>query len=431
MLTFNKINSLQIFQVLQFGTAILIGILLVKAGLPTSLVSVYEALMFLASLSCFFWVVGGQNALLQLYSKLDATMQRRAIFNVFLLFSIASIATGSLFFLFQQPISQQLTSFEQLPLLNLLALFLAINSPTFLLHIFYLLLGKYRQIVVFGAVSFSLQLVLVVLPIFLNLSLRESMYGLVLWALVKYIWTLVAVLRNAELRLDFVFLKTYLPLVLPLLLFAAISKGSEYISGLAVSHLFSDKNAFAIFRYGARELPLAVLMVGALATALTPEMTENQALGLKNIKSKTAQLSKWLYPISILSMLAAPFLFPLFFNEDFKASARIFNIFNLLLASRILLPQVVTMAAGRNYVLTIVALVELVVLAILSFWWGSLFGLEGVAWAAVVAFMVDRVALMWYNWWALGIAPANYVDWRAWFGYNLALIAAFVLSTFL
>ncbi len=368
--------------------------------------------------------------MLQLYSKLDAATQRRAIFNVFLLFSVASIATGSVFFLFQQPISQRLTSFEQLPLLNLLALFLAINSPTFLLHIFYLLLGKYRQIVVFSAVSFSLQLVLVVLPIFLHLSLRESMYGLLLWAVVKFIWTLIAVLRNAEVRLDFLFLKTYLPLVLPLLLFAAISKGSEYVSGLAVSHLFSDENAFAIFRYGARELPLAVLMVGALATALTPEIAENQALGLKSIKSKTSQLSKWLYPISIISMLAAPFLFPLFFNEDFKASARIFNIFNLLLASRILLPQVVTMAAGRNYVLTTVALVELVVLAILSFWWGTIFGLEGVAWAAVVAFMVDRVVLIWYNWRVLHIASTSYIDWKNWMGWNAILVATFVISKF-
>ncbi|MBK9014805.1 MAG: hypothetical protein IPM82_12420 [Saprospiraceae bacterium] len=83
---FDKINSLQIFQVLQFGTAVLIGILLVKAGLPTSLVSVYEALMFIASLFCFFWVAGGQNALLQLFAKLDEATQKRAIFNVFFLF---------------------------------------------------------------------------------------------------------------------------------------------------------------------------------------------------------------------------------------------------------------------------------------------------------------------------------------------------------
>ena len=220
----------------------------------------------------------------------------------------------------------------------------------------------------------------------------------------------------------------YLPLALPLLLFAAIGKGSEYVSGLAVSMLFEDEKAFAVFRYGARELPLAVLMVGALVTALTPELIENQALGLERIKAQTRKLSHWLYPLSMASMLAAPLLFPLFFNEDFKASAIIFNIFTLLLASRILLPQVVTMAAGKNYVLTLSALAELAVLVVLSFWWGRSFGLVGIAWAAVAAFMVDRILLIWYNWRVLKISPAAYIDWKYWAGYNLLMVAVFWVS---
>lgn len=413
---------------MQFGTAILIGMLLVKAGLPTSLVSVYEALMFVASLVSFFWIVGGQNALLQIFNKLELSAQKRAFFNVFLLFLLAGFATGVLLFFFQTPVSQRLTSFAQLPLLNILALFIAFNAPSFLLHIFYMLLGKYRQLVVFGMVSFGLQLILVVVPIFLHFSLRESMMGLVLWAMVKFVWCLVFVVRNAEWKFDPIFLKKYLPLVWPLLLFAAIGKGSEYVSGLAVSLLFEDEKAFAVFRYGARELPLAVLMVGALVTALTPELAENQHLGLERIKSQTRQLSHWLYPLSMFSMLVAPFAFPFFFNADFRESARIFNIFTLLLSSRILLPQVVTMAAGKNYILTISALVELSVLIVLSFWWGKSFGLIGVAWAAIASFMVDRAVLIWYNWRVLKISPNDYIDWRTWVIYNLTLFGVFNLS---
>ncbi|MCU0348682.1 MAG: hypothetical protein MUC59_17215 [Saprospiraceae bacterium] len=428
MLSINKINSLQIFQVLQFGSAILIGVLLVKSGLPTSLVSVYEALLFIASLFCFFWVVGGQTALIQLFAKLDEATQKRAIFNVFLLFLLAGILTGSVLFFLQKPVSQGLTKFADLPLLDLLAFFLAINSPTFLLHIIYFLLGKYREVVLFGVVSFTLQLILVVGPIFFHLTLRESMYGMLAWAFFKFLWSLVVVLKYAELRIDPVFFKKYLPLAWPLLLFAAVSKGTEYVSGLAVSLLFEDEKSFAIFRYGARELPLAVLMVGALGMALTPELVENQALGLERIKSQTRRLSHLLYPVSMASMLAAPFLFPVFFNEDFKDSARIFNIFNLLLASRILLPQTVTMAEGKNMVLTLAATAELLVLVALSYWWGQLFGLEGVAWAAVAAFMVDRVILLWYNWQVLGVPASNYVDWKTWTTYNLILVAAFWVS---
>lgn len=72
---------------MQFGTAILIGILLAKSGLTTGQISIYEALLFVASMYCFFWIVGGQNALLQLYPKLKEEQKQKAIFNVFLLFS--------------------------------------------------------------------------------------------------------------------------------------------------------------------------------------------------------------------------------------------------------------------------------------------------------------------------------------------------------
>ncbi|MBI5913823.1 MAG: hypothetical protein HY842_00460, partial [Bacteroidetes bacterium] len=208
----------------------------------------------------------------------------------------------------------------------------------------------------------------------------------------------------------------------------AIGKGSEYVSGLVVTMLFDDEKAFAVFRFGAREFPLAVLLVGALMTSLLPEVSENQALGIQRIKETTRKLSHWLYPVSMVSVLVAPLVFPLFFNPDFKESARIFNIFTLLLASRILLPQVVAMGYGKNQILVLAALMELFVLVALSGWWGSVFGLEGVAWAAVAAFMVDRVVLIFYNWRVLKIAPGSYIDWKNWLVYNALLVAVFLVS---
>lgn len=413
---------------MQFGVAILTGILLAKSGLPTELISVYEAWMFLASLFCFFWVVGGQNTLLQLYPKLDEQQKKSALFNVFLLFTLAGVASGGILFFTQHLVVEELTNFSELPWLSLLALFIAINSPTFLIQIFYLLLKKYRAIVVFGAVSFSLQLAVVAVPVYLGMTLREVMYGLLSWAIFKFGWAVVLLARHARWHWDGSFLKTYWPLVVPLLLLAFIGKGSEYVSGLVVSMLFDDEKAFAVFRYGAREFPLAVLMVGALATSLLPEVSENQTAGLQRIKDTTRRLSHWLYPMSMASMVAAPLLFPVIFNPDFKESARIFNIFTLLLSSRILLPQVVTMSFQKNYVLTFSAVVELVVLAALSGWWGQQFGLEGVAYAAAAAFMVDRAILIGYNWRVLKIAPGAYVDWRTYLIYNVLLVAMFLVS---
>lgn len=396
--------------------------------MPTRQISIYEALLLIASLYCFFWVSGGQNTLLQLYPKLDEKEKPKALFNVFLLLTVIGTLMGGLLFLTKNWVASSLTNFEQLPYLDWLCLFLAINTPSFLVHIYYLLLKKYQGVVVFGVVNFSLQLVAVILPVFMGAGLREVVIGLVAWAGFKYIWGLTLLARYARWQFDAAFLKKYLPLSLPLVLFALIGKSSEYVSGLMVTSIVEDEKAFAIFRYGAREFPLAVLMVGALATSLLPEVSENLENGLQRIKTTTRKLSHLLYPLSMASMLVAPLLFPLVFNPDFKASAKVFNIFTLLLASRILLPQVVAMGQGKNYILTVSALAELFVLIALSYWLGLSFGMDGIAYAAVLAFMVDRLILIWYNWKMLQIPPSRYLDWKIYLAYNAALVIVFLVS---
>ncbi len=413
---------------MQFGTAILIGILLAKSGLTTGQISIYEALLFVASMYCFFWIVGGQNALLQLYPKLKEEQKQKAIFNVFLLFSSFGLLTAAFLFFSKNIIVNHLVSFDKLPFLDLLAIFLALNCPTFLIQYYYLLLNKYKAIVFYGAASFLIQLIVVVVPIYLGMTLKEVMIGLVIWAGLKYVWALIMVLKYGKWKLDVSFFKIYFPLLLPLLLFAFINKGTEYISGLVVTSIFDDENAFAVFRYGAREFPIAVLLVGALATSLLPEVSANMEDGLAKIKAETRKISHWLYPLSILSMLCSPVIFPLVFNPDFKESAYIFNIFTLLLSSRILLPHIVTMGHQKNYALTASAIVEMVILLALSLWWGKQYGLYGIAFAAVVSFMVDRVILIVYNWRILKIPLNKYFDLKTYLIYNILLIIGFIVS---
>lgn len=413
---------------LQFGTAVLIGILLAKSGLPTGMISVYETLIFIGSLCCFFWIVAGQNTLLQLFPTLGEVQKQRALFNVFLLFTIVAGATGGLLFLTKNIIAQRLTNFAELPYLDWLALFLVFNSPTFLLQIFYLLLKRYRAIVVFGIVSFSLQIMVVVLPVFLGYTLRETMVGLVAWAALKFAWCVFELVRFGKWQLDLKFWRLYLPLVLPLLLFSFIGKGSEYISGLLVTTLFEDEKAFAVFRYGAREFPLGVLMLGALATSLIAETSENLDAGLARIKETTRKLSHWLFPLSMLSMLASPLLFPIIFNPDFKDSARIFNIFTLMLSSRVLLTQVVQMSRRKNYFLSLSAFVEVALLGILGWWLGGLFGPEGVAFGAVIAYLLGKILGVWYNWQVLKISLWHYLDWKTYAVYNVLLVLCFLVS---
>jgi hypothetical protein len=415
---------------MQFGAAILTGVLLAKSGLPTVWISLYESLVFFSSLACFFWVAGGQNALLQLYPGWEDSLRERAsaLFSVALLFLLAGLVTALIAFGFRHTLAGLISGGDALPLMDLIALYLALNAPTFIIHILYLLLGRYRSIVIYGAVSYTLQVVLVLVPVLSGHGLRAVWWGMTAWAAFKFCWGVALVARHTSCRWNSRFICRLAPLALPLVLFSLIGKGTEYASGLMVANLIEDDKAFAIFRYGAREFPLAVLLASSLAASLLPRVSANPEQGLLHIREQTKRLSHWLFPLGMASMLASPLVFPIVFNPDFKESALLFNIFTLLLSGRILMPQVVAMSRRHNLVLTLSALLEMLSLLSLSWWWGRLFGLPGIAFASVAAFLVDRLILLWYNWKVLGVAPQRYIDLRTYLFYNILLLAAFFLS---
>ncbi len=425
---FRIANALQIFQLLQFGTQILIGVILAKSGFPTGEISLYETLFFLAALACFYWVVGGQNALLQVYPSLDEEGQKRSLFNVFLFFILAAALTAGLVFGWKNALTVQFGIGGSLPHLDWLAWYLLFNSPAFLAQIYLLLLKKERELLLFGAVSFSLQLLAVAIPLLAGQGLEGMMMCLTLWASLKFCYCVGLLLRYARCQFDPAFCRKYLPLLLPLLLLALVGKGTEHASSLMAGLLAVDEKAFAVFRYGARELPLAVLMTAALTMSLLPQIAEKPAAGLHLIKSETARFARWLYPLSMAGMLVSPLLFPLIFNGDFKESARVFNIFTLLLSSRMWMSHVVLMGYRKNYVLTVSAVVELLALIGLSWWLGSRFGMTGIAWAAVLAFFTDRVVQTGYCWRVLKIRPSAYTDVRGWAFWNAALLGAYLMS---
>jgi O-antigen/teichoic acid export membrane protein len=254
------------------------------------------------------------------------------------------------------------------------------------------------------------------------------MWGLIIWASMKLFWTIYLLQQFSIPEIDLPFWKKYIPRLMPLLLLALIGKGSEYLNNLMVSILFEEEKAFAIYRYGAREFPISVLLVSALSTSLLPLLSENLHSGLEAIRDATRKLSHFLFPASILTLLLSPVIFPIVFSQDFRDSARIFNIFGLLLGSRILMPQVVLMAHQRNMFLTYAAIVEMAILTSLSYILGGRFGMEGVAAAMVISFMIERIILICYCWHNLGVRPDSYIHWPTWVVYNGLLYLFFGIS---
>jgi O-antigen/teichoic acid export membrane protein len=424
----NNISSLQIFNVFRFVSTLLIGILLTKLGLPTAEISIYELLIFLSTLVSFFWVMGGQNAFLQYFPKLDVATQKKALFNSFLLFVGLSLVAATTLWGLRNFFFEYFNKGEELSYLHLICWYIVFDTPAFLIHIYYLVLEKFKRLLVWGAFTFGGQLLAVITPIFLGYSLEMTFQVLLILSLLRFLWAMQILVKNAIFKIDFSFLKKYGLLIFPLLLQVLIGNSAQYIDGLIVQANATSDEAFAIFRWGARELPISLLFVGAVMTAMIPQVAKNQVAGLVLMKQKTDELSRWLFPLSMVLMLLSPLLFPIAYNADAVESARIFNVYLLILSSRILLPQVIIMSHEKNYFLVFSAIVEIVINVVLSLILVKYYGLVGIAFASVIAYLVDKILLVGYSHFVLNTPVTKYVSIGKYFFYNGLLLASYLVA---
>ncbi len=89
-------------------------------------------------------------------------------------------------------------------------------------------------------------------------------------ALFKWICLALLLFKYARFKPDWALLKQHLLLALPILLAIFVSGSSEYIDGLIVKNMHRKfgEVGFAVFRYGAKELPILLIVANTLSTAM-------------------------------------------------------------------------------------------------------------------------------------------------------------------
>lgn len=427
----DTIRGLQIFQLLRFSFLILIRIILAKTGLTVEEIGIYDALLMIGGTFTFFWMSGLLDGLLAAFPKVTEEQKRTFLFNVFLLFQLLALVVSLLLFLNQSFITQIFTNFEgdTLPYFNWMCLFWLLNIPTYLVEYIYVLKKQPKGIISFGLFAFGGQTLVIALPILAGFSFEYSFIGLVGLAAAKYIWLVLSLWKNSTFNLDLSSIRPYLFIALPLIVYFFIGGVMNYIDKILVTKFFGI-DGLAVYESGAKEFPLVTALVGAIASAMIADIATNLDDGLEQIKSRTKKIMLPLYASSAVLMFIAPYLFPLVFNADFKDAALIFNIFLLILSSRILLPQTVLIGLNQTKVILYVSIVEIAFNLTLSLIFLHTLGMSGIALASVIAFMIERIILIIYNRKKYNIRLSQYCDVRSYFIYTFFLIACFVLSMF-
>ena len=413
---------------MRFGSVLLASVLLAKSSLSTAEIGSYELLLYLGSIVAFFWVNGLLQGMAPVFARLGDQDRKGFIFNVFLVFCSISAALFILLFFGEKWIAPLLTGQADVPGYRLFCLYLLFQLPTFPVEYIYLLQERPRHIVGWGALSFGLYIIALFVPVQLGYGLRGGLMALAVLSVLKWLWAAGVALHYGLPGLRTDLWRRYFQFSWPLILNVLVGNFILLFDNWLVGWYYQDEALFAIFRYGSRELPLATALATALGMAMLPRLTAAPAEGLAELKSKSLRLMHLLFPVTIGLLFVSRPLFPVLFNAGFAASAALFNIYLLLTASRVLLPNAIVLAQGQPGVIFRIGLVELAVKIGLGWWLITWFGLPGVAWSAVLAFWVEKLGLIWFLEKKCGIATSSWLDTRWYGGYVLALAAAWAIS---
>jgi O-antigen/teichoic acid export membrane protein len=257
----NTVSAFQFYQLVRYSTLVITGIVFAKSTLTQQAIGEYETFVFLAGAVSFFWLNGMLKALLPLSSGQKESQS--ALFSSFVVISFFSLLVGFILYLANPFFSGFLLNGKAVPEPGLLVVYLVFGVPASMVEYFYLIRKQNRMLVAFALVSFSVQFLLVVLPVVFGYPVQWAMRGLIVSALLRYFWLWGVFIFYSEIRFSFSFVKAHLKLGMPLVAAALLSGSAQFVDGFIVTSRF-DESTFAVFRYGARELPLATLMANAL-----------------------------------------------------------------------------------------------------------------------------------------------------------------------
>ncbi len=427
----NKTTALQSYQIIRFLGIITISIAMVRLAVPQNQIGHYEMVLFLTNLLATFWITGMIQALLPLYGKSQNNEQKSSVlYNAFILILILSLLSGAIAF-FIKGLLFKIEGIASVPFYNLVILYLTLSTPTLLIEYIYLLKDKPHQMIIYGVITHILQIGLVIGPLFIDTNIEYSVYGLIAISAIRIIWLIVLIGKNSALTIDKEFIKEHTKQGFPLAIKYLISSSGTYIDQAIITTHF-DAATFAIYRFGAREIPLITLMTVGLSNSMLADFGDKIRIQatLKELKQKSLELMHLLFPLSILTILLSKPLFPIIFSREFSESANILMIYALIITSRAIFPQTVTMGLQRNGIALFASIVEMILNIALSLILLIPFGIEGVAMATVIVYIMEKAFLAYYNQAKLGIPFKEYTPIRPFAIYSAATITAYCIARF-
>lgn len=407
----NQYNSFQAFQVFKYSAQLLINVALAKTYLSAFELGVFELFIFISSSFSFFWVSGLMQTLLSFYPNSVNGAEKK---SVFVNFSLILLGLGFISVIGATSYVSLSSSSLSITQVVLLYFYMLINPVSFIAEYMLLLKQEYKKLFNYGIVTLFLPCFMVAIPVFGGGGLDTAFLGLSVWALIKFTYTIILLNKYSYWKIDKLMLREIMIKAFPLIGSTLLVGSAAFVDGYIIKGIYNNE-VFAVFRYGAREFPLFLLVASAFSNSMIPEIAKdgNFDIALREIKLNSKKMILRYFPLAGVLLLTSHFLFPIVFNDSFRKSFEVFDIYLLLIISRFIFPQSILIGMQKNKTMLMVSLAELFVNVISSLILVQYLGYIGVALGTVIAYVFEKLLLVYLLKIKLMIKPVKYIPVRS------------------
>lgn len=423
-------RAFQFFSLFRYLGLLLSSIALARLFPDKSLIEEYERLLLLGGSVTFFWVGGLYDAFVVAFKESEKRERKQTLgaasslaLALGLLSSLSVAALGLL--IYGDEISTD-------ALLGY-AVFTGADSYALLVTYFLVVNKRAGELVIFAIVSYSAYFGLLII-FTRDGDLGAATIALAGLAILKAVYCAFRIDSQEAVPAFNQRSKTLLKIGLPLGLAALLSYSATYLDSYLVEEFFPED--FANFRYGAKELPLVLLLANSLSIVQSGDIAEglrDQSIteALQRLKAGGKRLMHLLFPISALLLLTSDWLFKFVFGEAFAGAVPVFDIYLLLVIPRLLFPQSLLRGHRLTRLMGISAGIELAANILLSIVGLYFFGMVGIAGATVIAYLLEKAILIGYCKRKLNLNMGSYTPLAWWGLYSSGITAIFVLKFFI
>ncbi len=434
-----RINNItlaaQVSQLQRPLALILVAILLSKSGISTGDIGTFETILFVATTVNMLGMSTIVSSLTPIFGHSNEDEQKGNIQLVYAIVIVFNALIVSCLALFQPYSIFVITGHHELELFNILCLYILFHFPAGILDV---LLMLYKEAKLLFILSFS-NFLAMVLSVLFSLVFQKGIEGIL------YCWIGYAILKNIYLLYYFqkkgifkkIFLnknlaKVFIAFVIPLLLYSILGGVANNIDSWIINWFtHGDKTVFALYRYGAREVPFINAFCIGLSNVMIFQVAQNNEVGIAELKQKSTALMHKIFLLAIGFLLLSPILYPLAFSKAFLPSVPIFNIYILLTISRLIFPQTILNALKDSKAILYIGIIDLILNVVFSVILVQCLGIKGVAWGTVIAYTAEKIIIAFYLYKKYNIRVQEYCELRYFLSYAALLSAVYIVSTFM